>query len=85
MLGTHPLFQNSVTTTLAADNQQNEDDLFALAYPVQRMAACRSYSLANTKGTIPCGRAACQDVRTESAAAFWLEWINVCAKKCILD
>ena len=29
MLGTHPLFQNSVTTTLAAGNQ---DDLFALAY-----------------------------------------------------
>jgi hypothetical protein len=30
-----------------------------VSYPVLRMSGCTPYSLAKTKGTMPCGSAAC--------------------------
>lgn len=64
--------------------QQNEGgQLSGLAYPVQRTAACRLYSLANTKGTIPCGRAAYQHICAYKISAILIVTTCMCKPKAL--
>lgn len=66
-----PQYHTAHTDNDPAENNRIRSCFGLASYPVQRMAACRLYSLENTKGTIPCGRAAYTNICAYNISAIF--------------